>query len=142
MAVSFSTLLNAFEIADVRASGYENIVYLCRQTGKMYWKSDYDSGEEEEELPEDIEDETKYIRVPDKHGLDLGKALVFDFVRDVLPDDYNDVRDFMDRRGGYRHFRALVERRHVLERWYKFEQEAIHKALRDWCEVNGIELTK
>jgi hypothetical protein len=79
--------------------------------------------------------------VPDRYELDLGKALVFDFAREFLPSNYDDVRDFFSRRGGYRKFRALVERRHMLQRWYDFEKDAIHKALRDWCEVNGVELT-
>jgi hypothetical protein len=140
MAVRFEDLLTAFEIADTRGSGIENVVYLCRQTGKIHWQTDYDSGEEEDELPDDIEDETKYIQVPDKRDLDLGQRLIFDFVREVLPDDYDDVRDFFRKKGGYRKFRALVERRRVLDRWYAFENDAKDKALRDWCEVNDIKL--
>jgi hypothetical protein len=67
--------------------------------------------------------------------------LVFDFTREILPDDYEHVRDCLRRKGGYRRFRALVERRRVLERWYEFEKEATRTALRDWCEANEIELT-
>lgn len=141
MAVSFAKLLEALEIVDVR--GAENVVYLCRQTGQTFWRSDFPDFEElQDELPDDIEDETKYIQVPNKYDLDLGKALVFHFVREVLPGDYDDVHDFMGQRGGYRKFRALVQRRDVLERWHAFEAEATHKALRDWCEVNEIELTE
>src|ERR1700758_2264848 len=121
MAVSFATLLDAFEIVDVKGAGVENTVYLCQQTGKTYWRSDFlDFEDLQDELPDDIEDEAKYIRVPDRHDLDLGKALVFDFAREFLPNDYDDVRDFFSRRGGYRKFRALVERRGVLQRWYDF----------------------
>ena len=142
MAVNFDKLLDAFETVSLSA-GADNTVYLCQQTGTTYWRSDYpDFKELQDELPDDIEDETKYIRVPNRYELDLGKALVFDFVREVLPEDYDDVRHFMGRRGGYRNFRALVERRRVLERWYTFEKEATHNALRNWCEVNGIELTE
>jgi uncharacterized protein UPF0158 len=140
MAISFDKLLDAFEFVSVRTEG-QNTVYLCRQTGKTYWHSDFSDFQElEEELPDDIEDETKYIQVPNRNDLGLGKPLVFDFVSQFLPDDYDDVRDFLNRKGGYRRFRALVERRRVLDRWYKFEQEATNKALRDWCEANGIEL--
>ncbi len=139
MAASFAKLLEAYGIVDVR--GVENVVYLCRQTGQTFWRSDFPDFEDlQDELPDDIEDETKYIQVPNKYDLSLGKRLVFDFVDEFLPDDYNDVRDFMGRRGGYRKFRALVERRRVLQHWYEFENKATHKALRDWCEANGIEL--
>jgi hypothetical protein len=141
MAVSLAKLLDAFEIMDVR--GVENVVYLCRQTGETFWQSDFPDFEElQDELPDDIEDETKYVQVPDRYDLDLGKALVFDFAREFLPNDCDDIRDFLRKRGGYRRFRALLERRRLLQRWYDFEQEAIRKALRDWCELHGIELTE
>jgi hypothetical protein len=42
-------------------------------------------------LPDDIDDE-KYISIPDKSELDVGKPLVLDFVREFLPDDYDEVR--------------------------------------------------
>lgn len=67
---------------------------------------------------------------------------MFDFVREFLPDDYDDVRDFLRKKGGYRKFRALIERRRVLDRWYAFEKDATRKALRDGCEVNEIELVE
>jgi hypothetical protein len=28
----------------------------------------------------------------------------------------------------------------VLERWYDFEAKATERALREWCELNSIEL--
>jgi hypothetical protein len=141
MTINVDELLEAFQIANTGGWGIENTVYLCRQTGKTYWQSDL-SDLEEDELPDDIEDGSKYIQVPDKKRLDLGKTLVFDFAREVLPDDYDNIRDFLGRRGGYRKFRALVERRRVLDLWYKFEEEATHKALRAWCAENRIELTE
>jgi hypothetical protein len=44
------------------------------------------------------------------------------------------------RRGGYRNFRALVTIRRVLELWYDFEAKATKRAVREWCEFNGIEV--
>jgi hypothetical protein len=44
------------------------------------------------------------------------------------------------KRGAYPKFKALLARRHALDRWYAFEQKAT-KALRDWCEANSIELS-
>jgi hypothetical protein len=58
---------------------------LCdRQSGKIYWHSEF--GDNDEELPDDIDNE-KYIAIPDKRALDLGKPLVLDFAREFLPDD-------------------------------------------------------
>jgi hypothetical protein len=34
----------------------------------------------------------------------------------------------------------LLARRGALEQWYDFERKATERALREWCEVNSIEL--
>ena len=62
MAVSFSDLQLAFEFVSNGSMG-ENEAYLERQSGKIYWHSEF--GENDEELPDDIDDE-KYISIPDK----------------------------------------------------------------------------
>ena len=67
----------------------ENEAHLDRQSGKIYWHSEF--GDNNEELPDDIDDE-KYIAIPDQRELDLGKPLVLDFAREFLPDDYDEVR--------------------------------------------------
>ena len=75
MPVSFSDLQLAFEFVSSGGMG-ENEAYLDRQSGKIYWHSEF--GDKDEELPGDIDDE-KYISIPDKRELDLGKPLVLDF---------------------------------------------------------------
>jgi hypothetical protein len=140
MPTSFSEIELAFEFVSSESVGM-NEAFLCRRTGKIYWRSDALGLDElEEEIPDDIEDEEKYIAIPNKRELDLGKPLVLDFARDVLPDDFDEVRDMFSRRGAYRNFRALVTRRNVLDRWYAFEAKATERALREWCELNSVEL--
>ena len=60
MPVSFSDLQLAFEFVSGGGMG-ENVAYLDRQSGKIYWHSEFDDNDEE--LPGDIDDE-KYISVP------------------------------------------------------------------------------
>jgi hypothetical protein len=88
MAVSFSDIQLAFEFVSSGGMG-ENEAYLDRQSGKIYWHSEF--GENDEELPDDIDNE-KYIAIPDGRELDLGKPLVLEFAREFLPDDYEEVR--------------------------------------------------
>jgi hypothetical protein len=71
----------AFEFVSGGGMG-ENEAYLDRQSGKIYWHSE--AGDNNEELPDDIDDE-RYISIPDKRELDLGKPLVLDFAREFLP---------------------------------------------------------
>jgi hypothetical protein len=45
------------------------------------------------------------------------------------------------KRGAYQKFRALLTQRNALDRWYDFESKATEQALREWCELNSIEVT-
>jgi hypothetical protein len=137
MPISFADLQNAFLSVNFGAPG-ENAAYLDRQSGKIYYRSEY--GDDDEELPDDIGDE-KYIAIPDKRELDLGKPLVFDFVSQFLPDDYDKVRRIFSRRGAYGRYKDLLVERGALDRWYDFENKAEEAALREWCAENGIELS-
>jgi hypothetical protein len=116
MPVSFSDLQCAFEFVSSSGMG-ENEAYLDRQSGKIYWHSEF--GDNDEELPDDIDGE-KYIAIPDKRELDLGKPLVLDFARQFLPEDYDEVHRIFSRRAAYRRYKDLLVRRGALERWYDF----------------------
>jgi hypothetical protein len=87
MPVSFREILDAFEFVSAGGGFGEHQAFLCRRTGKI---SDFD--ELEDELPDDIEDGEKYLEIPDKRELDLGKPLALDFACQVLPKDLDEVR--------------------------------------------------
>jgi hypothetical protein len=139
MPVRFDDVRTAFEFVAVTAAvkpycagGRAGSIGVLRLP--MWTKSGDD-------LPEGAEDDPNYIAVPHKQVLGLGKALALDFAREFLPKDYDGVRDMFGRCGGYRNFRALVTKRRVLERWYDFESKATKRAVREWCELNEIEIT-
>jgi hypothetical protein len=138
MPVSWNDLLLAFEFVSASDTG-EHQVFLNKQTGKLYWHSDL--SDEMEELPDDIDDGEKYLQLPDKRELDLGKRLVFDFVRQFLPDDFNAVERIFGRKGAYARFKDLLVRRGILDQWYDFESKAEEHALRRWCDLNSIEVS-
>jgi len=119
----------------------ENEAYVCRDSGKIHWISG-DPGEldEEEEVPDDIDDSEKYIPVPDKRDLDLGSHLVFDFTAQYLPQHYDHVRDMFRRKGAYGRFKGLLERQDKLQAWYAFSDEQETKALKEWCKEEGLQL--
>ncbi|MGQ0686071.1 hypothetical protein [Bradyrhizobium sp.] len=142
MPVSFKEILDAFGFLDA-TGGYNYRAVLCRETGKIYTHSDHPDFEDlNDELPDDVDDEEKYVDIPDKRELDLGKPLAIAFVDEFLPRDSGEVRRIFSRRGAYRNFKALLIRRNARDRWYEYESQAAEKALRDWCEVNSIELTE
>jgi hypothetical protein len=137
MRARFKDILEAFEFVSVGGMG-EHQAFLCRQSGKVYWRSDIT--DDLDELPDDIDDDEKYLAIPDKWKLDLGKPLVLDFVREFLPNDFNHVRQIFSKSGAYRKFKGLLMHRGALDRWHDFEAKAAESALREWCKLNSIEL--
>lgn len=143
MAVIFRELMDAFEFVNLNQG--MNEAYVDKQSGKIYWHNEDEADLEGglyDELPDDIEDEEKYVPVPDKRSLDLGKPLVLDFASQYLADDFDQIRRIFSRRGAYGHFKDLLARRRALDRWYEFEAKAQERALRVWCEVNSIEIAE
>jgi hypothetical protein len=139
MTTSFQEILDALEFVSINGGLGEQHAILCRPTGKIYFHSEgSDMDEFNDEMPDDIDDDEKYIAIPDRKELDLGKPLVLDFARECLPDDFDDVRYMFSKRGAYKKFRALLIRRNALDRCYDFESKATRQALRDWCELNSI----
>jgi len=139
MPASFQEILGALEFVSMGGGLGEHQAVLCRRTGKIYWHSEFSGLDEpNDELPDDIEDEEKYIAIPDKRELGLGKPLVLDFAREFLPNDYDGVRYIFSKRKAYSKFLSLLERRNAVDRWYDFESKATERALRNWCELNSI----
>ena len=139
MPASFPEILLAFDFVGSSGIG-EHQAILCRRTGKIYWHSEFAGVDELDELPDDVEDDNKYIAIPDKRELGLGKPLALDFAREFLPGDFDEVRYMFSKRGAYKKFRALLIRSNVLDSWYDFESKATEQALREWCELNSIEV--
>ncbi len=90
MPVSLAELIDALEFASFEGILGEHQAILCKPTGQIYMHIEF-AGEEEDELPDDIEDDEKYIAIPHKRDLGLGKPLVLDFARKCLPDDFDEV---------------------------------------------------
>ncbi len=140
MPVSFQEIRDAFEFVNIRGLG-EQQAFLCIQSGKIYCHSEFsDMDEFNDELPKDIDNDEKYLAIPDARELDLGKPLAVDFARQVLPEDVDEVRRIFSRKGAYASFKDLLAQRRALEQWYDFEEKATERALREWCELNSIVL--
>lgn len=120
MPVSFKDILEALEFVSAGGMG-EHQAFLCKQSGRVYWHSEF--SDELGELPDDIEDSEKYVPIPDKRELDLGKPLVLDFARQFLPNDIDEVRRIFTRKGAYAKFKDLLDRRGALDHWYDFEKK-------------------
>lgn len=141
MPIRFSELHNAFEYANAGGLG-ECRAVLDRRTGTFYYHSENDGDPDEDEpFPDEDElDDPRFVEIPDRHDLDLGKRLVLDFAATHLPDEFDHVREIFSRRGAYARFKDLLARRGRMDQWYEFSNAAEEAALRAWCELEEIEL--
>ena len=137
-SVKFSDIQDAFDFVSFGDELMEHHAWLSKETGKVYWHSEFD--DDEEALPEDIDDDDKYIAIPHKNDFNLGKNLVLQFSSEQLPDSYDKVREIFSRRGAYARFKDLLEYQDKLQQWYDYEQQAGENALREWCNECDIKI--
>ena len=133
----FSDIENAFMYVASAMYGMNSAV-LCKDTGKVLYRSDMAGIDEIED--EDNVDWDQCIEIPHKNDLGLGRNLVFEFVEEHLPDDYDRVRQMFHGRGAYSNYKDLLERRGLLNKWYDTENSREERALHRWCKENEIEL--
>ncbi|CAD6562287.1 hypothetical protein LMG28727_07703 [Paraburkholderia kirstenboschensis] len=138
VAVKHDDLCLAFDFVSYAAPTEHN-AYVSLDTGKLYWTSD-SSDALDEEIPDDLETSDRYLAIPHRNELDLGRRLALRFVAQQLPARYDQVEGLFRRQGAYARFKDLLDREGVLERWYSFETDAVESALRQWCAENGLEL--
>lgn len=136
MAINFKEIEEAFFFVS-SVPEFEHEAFLDSETGKIYYHSEMLG--DLEELPEDIDDE-KYIAIPHKKELGLGKRLVLDFADMHLPEEVEKIEAIFRRKGAYSRFKILLEEKGTLQKWYDFETRAEQEALRLWCRENEIEL--
>lgn len=136
--LKLSDLIDALDWASADGS-FETAAHVDRRTGKIHWEGGDD--DLAEDLPSDVADESLYASVPHKRDLDLGHSLVSDFVESQAPHIRDEVRDCFSRRGAYRRFKDLLDRRGLLQAWYDYEQKAVEDAIRQWAEEEGFEVT-
>ena len=137
MTATYSDIEDAFLYVSSQSHGM-NEAYLSLDTGRIYYISD--SGDSDE-LPDDFEESDRYIEIPHKNDLDLGRQLVDEFVNTTAPQLADDVSDIFRRRGAYGRFKSLLERHQLIEKWFKFENERESNAIKDWCRENNVEIT-
>ncbi len=137
MPIRFSQLFDAFQF-----TGPDSETYVDRQTGKTYLVSPSAGIDElDDEAPEDIESD-RFLALPDRRDLGLGKPMALDFAQEHLPGDFDAVRAIFNRRGAFGRFKDLLVRRGVVDQWYAFSNAAEEAALRQWCADEGLAVEK
>ena len=136
MTISFDDIENAFFFVSMDQQGMHN-AYLCKETGQTFYTSEMGDSDK---LPDDIDHPEKYIPIPHKNDLELGKSLVIEFTSKYLPEELNRVNSIFRSKGAYSSYKDLLERKGFLDEWYNYENERQKAALKEWCMENDIEI--
>ena len=114
-----------------------NEALLCRDTGEIFYESDMDDSDE---MPADIDDSNRYVAIPHKNELGLGRGLVEEFMDQYIPESVGRVATMFCRKGAYSRYKEFLDSEGKLELWHEYENERTREALRKWCEAEGLEL--
>lgn len=115
----------------------EHEAFLSLDSGEIYFRSALGTLNE---LPPEFDESDRYLAIPHKSELDLGIVLVREFIACEIPNDADEVERMFRARGAYRRYKALLERRGVLDAWYEFEAVRTRRALEAWSAEQGIRL--
>jgi hypothetical protein len=134
ISVRYFDLESAYEM--VSAGQGDMACYIDPADGAIYCIDSF--GDSPDELPEDF-DADACLEIPGKYDFDLGKQLVFDFVRAELL-DYEHARDIFRRKGAYSRYKDWLLGIGKLDDWYAYEARRTREALGQWCAENGLNL--
>ena len=134
--IKFSDIEDAYFFVSSDSYGLHTAL-LNKDTGQLYYRSEMG---DIDEIDDDL-DWSHCAAIPHKNDLGLGQELVFEFVKNRLVDEYDRVRQIFKKRGAYGKFKNLLESKALLQDWYDFENQQEERALRRWCNENGIEIS-
>jgi hypothetical protein len=139
VAIKYDDLELAFDFVS-SAPPEECEAYVSLDTGRIYYIARLEALDDD--APDDLETSDRYVAVPHKYDLDLGRRLALRFVEQELPHHYERVEGFFRRKGAYGRFKDLLEAEGRLNDWDEHEATATEKALREWCAENDIQIAE
>lgn len=134
--VLLSELRDGFDFATM-GSDFGNEAYVNTKTGAVIVLSDE---VEMDTRPDDLKKPGRYIALPGKVDLDLGRELVLAFAAETMPEEHDHISAMFRRRGAFGQFKDLLRLRGQLEAWHDYENRATDEALKRWCAENDIPL--
>lgn len=135
MEIEYRTIEEAYEFVSA-GELFAHSALLDTATGEVLLQTE--SGELDE-FPADP-DRDRYLPIPTRSELQLGKRLVIAFAAAHLPEVLDEVREMFGRKGAYSRFKELLAANNMFDLWYEYEGRETERALREWCAGAGIAL--
>lgn len=81
--INYDDLSLAFDFVSDGAP-MEHHAFVSLETGRVYWVSELNPVDEEE-IPDDPDASSRYLEIPHKNDLDLGRQLALRFLEEHVP---------------------------------------------------------
>jgi hypothetical protein len=162
-ATAMSTVVLLRDVIDgIEVQSDESGSYLNRRTGEVYWLTGEESGhagenllegeEEFEELPawqqeaqakaREVLNSDDWLPLPSQFDVHEW-SIMQDFSHSVEDETLREeLLNAIHGSGAFRHFKDVLRRRGIQNRWYEFNSAAIEEIAIAWLEANGIEYTR
>lgn len=114
----------------------DNEAFLNIENGEIHFVGDV----VDEIPPSDLYENEKYVQLPSKVDLDLGKRLAINFIVTALPGKLDETYLIFSRKGAYSRFKSMLVSAEKLENWYAYEDAESKKAILDWCNSIGMDV--
>ena len=110
--------------------------YVDRHTGAILFHGDG----MEEPLPDDIDNEQRYLPVPSRKELGLGRNDALAFTEEHAPQLLDRAEAIFSRAGAFQSFKVLMHDAGLLPQWYAHQDARLWEALEEWAEEHDVQL--
>jgi len=145
MAVDLDDLWLAYEMQSQLHDGWGEPgagAWLDLEKGVLIVYSGDGVIDDETPPPDDIDDNPRYVPIPTRQELDLGRELALDFMAEHRPDEVQWALDTLRRRGGWHRFKDHLEDIGLIREWFDYQERRTNEALKAWCEAQGVDVTE
>jgi hypothetical protein len=96
----------------------------------------------EEPLPKGVHNTKRYLRVPTKKELDLGRDDALAFTEQHAPQLLERAEYIFNAAGAFDRFKHLMREHGLLDAWYAYQDQRLWEELEAWAELHDLHLSE
>jgi hypothetical protein len=91
-------------------------------------------------LPVDVYEDERYVPVPTKKELGLGRGMALTFSEQHAPHLLDSAEHIFATAGAFERFNRLMHEHGLLKDWYAYQEDRLSIAVQEWAEQHGLGL--
>ncbi len=119
------------------AGSYGVEAYIDLRSGAIL----YGGSGAEEPLPKGIHNKKRYLRVPTRKELGLGRDDALAFTEQHTPQLMERAEYIFNAAGAFDRFKHLMREHGLLDAWYAYQDQRLWEELEAWAEMHDLRLS-